>query len=173
MVGVKTSEVVIRTSKGETDMNHLRKILPLLPAVALALMLSPRAKADAWNQKVVLTFSGPVEIPGQVLSPGTYVFKLMDSPSDRNIVQVYNRHETHCYGTFQTVPDFHLRYAEKPLIFFGERAAGAPEAVRAWLYPGFQYGHQFIYPRSQAKALARANHQPVASLPDGEPVSTN
>jgi len=41
----------------------------------------PQAKADEWDQKTVFTFSGPVEIPGQVLNSGTYVFKLMDSQS--------------------------------------------------------------------------------------------
>jgi hypothetical protein len=34
-----------------------------------------RASADDFDQKTVFTFSGPVEIPGQVLSAGTYVFK--------------------------------------------------------------------------------------------------
>jgi hypothetical protein len=37
-----------------------------------------RALADEWNQKTIVTFSGPVEIPGQVLDAGTYVFKLAD-----------------------------------------------------------------------------------------------
>ena len=54
-------------------------------------VMPPQARADEWNQKTVFTFSGPVEIPGQVLQPGTYVFKLADSASDRNIVEVLTR----------------------------------------------------------------------------------
>src|SRR5271157_4767708 len=95
-----------------------------------------RANADERNQKTIFTFSGPVEIPGQVLDPGTYVFKLMDSPSDRNIVQVFNKDENHLYGTFLAVPDYRLKPAGKSIITFEERAADAPEAVRAWFYPG-------------------------------------
>jgi len=132
----------------------------------------PQAKADEWNQKTVFTFSGPVEIPGQVLIQGTYVFKLMDSQSDRNIVQVFNKDENHLYGTFLTVPDYRLKPAGKPIITFEERTAGSPEAVKAWFYPGENFGHDFVYPRVKAMALAKANNQPVASMPTELAVNT-
>jgi hypothetical protein len=125
----------------------------------------PRAKADEWNQKTVFTFSGPVEVPGQVLLPGAYVFKLMDSQSDRSIVQVFNKNENHLYGTFLTIPDYRLKPAGKPIITFEERATGSPEAVKAWFYPGENYGHEFVYPKAKAVQLAKANNQPVASMP--------
>ena len=128
--------------------------------------IAPQAKADEWNQKTIFTFSGPVEIPGQVLDPGTYVFKLMDSPSDRNIVQVFDKDETRLYGTFLAIPDYRLKPAGKPIITFEERAAGSPEAVRAWFYPGENYGHQFVYPKAKAVELAQTNNQPVASMPN-------
>jgi hypothetical protein len=124
----------------------------------------PQAKADEWNQKTVFTFNGPVEIPGQVLEPGTYVFKLMDSMSDRDIVQVFNKNENHLYGTFLAIPDYRLKPTGKPIITFEERAAGSPEAVKAWFYPGFNYGHEFVYPKVKAVALAKANKQPVPSM---------
>ena len=72
--------------------------------LALLMTAPPQARADVWNQKTVVTFSGPVEIPGQQLPAGTYVFKLLDSQSDRNVVQVFDKSETHLYGTFLTVP---------------------------------------------------------------------
>jgi hypothetical protein len=125
----------------------------------------PQVKADEWNQKTVFTFSGPVEVPGQVLSPGTYVFKLMDSQSDRHIVQVFNKNENHLFGTFLTIPDYRLKPAGKSIITFEERAAGSPEAVKAWFYPGQNYGHEFVYPKVKAVELAKANNQPVASMP--------
>ena len=125
----------------------------------------PQAKADEWDQKTVFTFSGPVEIPGQVLLPGTYVFKLMDSQSDRSIVQVFNKNENHLYGTFLTIPDYRLKPAGKSIITFEERATGSPEAVKAWFYPGENYGHEFVYPKVKAVQLAKANNQPVASMP--------
>jgi len=117
------------------------------------------------GSETVFTFNGPVEIPGQVLQPGTYVFKVMDSQSDRNIVQVFNKSENHLFGTFLTIPDYRLKAKGKTVITFEERAAGAPEAVKAWFYPGDNYGHEFVYPKVKALELAKANNQPVASMP--------
>jgi hypothetical protein len=124
-----------------------------------------RANADEWDQRTIFTFSGPVEVPGQVLNAGTYVFKLADSTSDRNIVQVFNKDENHLCGTFLTIPDYRLKRAGKTIITFDERPVGTPEAVRAWFYPGDNYGHDFVYPKARAVALAKANNQPVASMP--------
>src|SRR5580658_485662 len=144
-------------------MNRSRMIV--FVCVAVLGTVFPQAKADDWNQKTVFSFSGPVEVPGQVLEPGTYVFKLMDSQSDRNIVQVFNKREDHLFGTFLTIPDYRLKPAGKTIITFEERAEGSPEAVRAWFYPGQNYGHQFVYPKARAVELAKANNQPVASMP--------
>jgi hypothetical protein len=145
---------------------YMKAIVFGLGIVAGAALMAARVNADEWNEKTIFTFSGPVEIPGQVLDAGTYVFKLADSESDRNIVQVFNEDESHLYGTFLTVPDYHLQRSGKTIINFEERAAGDPEAVRSWFYPSDNYGHDFVYPRAKAAALAKANNQPVASMPD-------
>ena len=145
---------------------YLKAAVFCLGIVAGAALMAVRANADEWNQKTVFTFSGPVEIPGQVLDGGTYVFKVVDSDSDRNVVQVFSEDENHLYGTFLTVPDYRLQPPGKTIINFEERAAGDPEAVKAWFYPGDNYGHDFVYPKAKAAALAKANHQPVASMPD-------
>ena len=139
--------------------------LLLLAGTAVLGSLMPTAKADDWDQKTTFTFSGPVEIPGQVLPAGTYVFKLANSSSDRNIVQVFNRDQNHLYGTFLAIPDYRLKPAARPIITFEERAAGSPEAVKAWFYPGQNYGHDFVYPKPKAVALAKANNVPVPSMP--------
>jgi LPXTG-motif cell wall-anchored protein len=135
------------------------RVVPAVCAGLLAAMLPlPQAKADAWDQKTIFTFSAPVEIPGQVLTPGTYVFKLADSQSDRNIVQVFNKNENHLYGTFLAIPDYRLRPTGKPVITFEERAAGAPPAVKAWFYPGDNYGHEFLYHKVRAVETAQATN---------------
>jgi hypothetical protein len=137
-----------------------------LACVGVLGMMLPQAKADEINQKTIFTFNRPVEIPGQVLSPGTYVFKIMDSLVDRDIVEVFNKDENHLYGTFLAIPDYRLKLSGKPIITFEERAAGSPEAVQAWFYPGDNYGHEFVYPKVKALELAKANNRPVASMPN-------
>jgi hypothetical protein len=146
----------------------ITKIATYFSAGLLAFCVAnpPRARADEWDQKTVFTFNAPVEIPGRVLDPGTYVFKLADSQTDRNIVEVFNKNENHLYGIFLAIPDYRLRPSGEPIITFEERAADAPEAVKAWFYPGDNYGHEFVYPKVKAMALAKANNQPVPSMPN-------
>lgn len=145
-------------------MNSIRMMTVV--CVGLLGIMTPRAKADDWNQETVFTFNAPVEVPGRVLGPGTYVFKLADSQADRNIVEVFNKDENHLYGIFLAIPDYHLRPAGEPIVTFEERAAGAPPAVKAWFFPGENYGHEFVYPKVKATALAKANNEPVASMPN-------
>ena len=146
-------------------MNRMKARAILFVGIGLMGGIAQRAAADENDQKIVFTFSGPVEVPGQVLSAGTYVFKLMDSPADRNIVQVFSKDEKHLYGTFLAVPDERLRPAGKPIITFDERPADSPEAVKAWFYPGDNTGHAFVYPKPKAVALAKANNTSVPSMP--------
>jgi len=146
-------------------MNQMKTRVMLFVGLGLLGGIVQRAGADDFDQKTVFTFSGPVEIPGQVLSAGTYVFKLADSSSDRNIVQVFNKDETNLYGTFLAIPDYRIKPAGKTIITFEERPAGSPEAVKAWFYPGENYGRDFVYPKPKATALAKANHTPVPSMP--------
>jgi hypothetical protein len=145
-------------------MNRLQTKLILLAGL-VAIGLQPRAWADTWNHKTIFTFSEAIEIPGQVLPAGTYVFKLANSNSNRNIVQVFDKSETRIFGTFLAIPDYRLRASDKSIIRFEERPAGAPQAVKAWFYPGKTYGHEFVYPKTTALALAKANNTPVPSMP--------
>lgn len=87
-----------------------------------------------------------------MLPTGTYIFKVADSQSDRNIVQVFSKDQVHLYGTFLTIPDQRLRPAGKTIITLGEGPAGSPEAIRSWFYPGQTLGHDFVYPKPKAVA---------------------
>src|SRR6266851_6822666 len=104
-------------------MNRTRAKVILLVGLGFLGGMVPRATADESDQKTIFTFSGPVEIPGQVLPAGTYVFKLADSQSDRDIVQVFSKDEEHLYGTFLAIPDRRLRSAGKAIITFEETPA--------------------------------------------------
>ena len=115
------------------------------------------ARADEWNRKTTLTFSQPVEIPGLVLPAGTYIFKLVDSISDRHIVQVFAQDGTEILATIMTIPDYRLKVSEDTVIRFREVPAGSPEAIRAWFYPGSTLGNEFVYPKVRAAQLARAS----------------
>ena len=129
------------------------------------------AEAGDWDRKTVITFSGPVEIPGVhltgwgVLPAGTYVFKILDSQSDRHIVQIFNQDETTIYATILAIPNYRLKATDKTVVTFRERPAGEPEALRAWFYPGRNWGEEFVYPKAKAMELAKTTNTPVLFTP--------
>jgi hypothetical protein len=153
--------------------------IALLGAIA-----TPGAKADDWNKKTVVTFSAPVEIPGvhltgwKILPAGTYVFKLLDSQSDRHIVQIFSKDEKTVIATILAIPNYRLKATDKTVITFRERPAGEPEAIRAWFYPGMEWGEEFVYPKARAVELSKTENAPVlftaAEIPVevAEPVMT-
>src|SRR6185503_12031427 len=124
---------------------------------------------QGWDKRTMVTFSAPVEIPGisaQVLPAGTYVFRLMNSPSDRHIVQILNKDETHLYANILAIPNWRLKPTDKTVMTFAERAAGEPQAIRAWFYPGDNFGQEFVYPKKKAIELAKVANLPVLYLPE-------
>lgn len=108
----------------------------------------PRTQADGWNKTTQLTFSEPVEVPGCVLPAGTYSFSLVDSfLSDRDVVQIWNSDRTHLITTVLAISDYRLTPKGRTVIQFEEQSSGGPEALKAWFYPGDNYGVEFVYPR--------------------------
>jgi hypothetical protein len=159
-------------SQGRKEKMKLFKAAATVCCMALtAVILAPGARADDWNRKTTITFSGPVEIPGVhltgwgVLPAGTYVFKILDSLSDRHIVQIFNQDETMIYATILAIPNYRLKATDKTVMTFSERPAGEPEALRAWFYPGRNWGEEFVYPKARAMTLAKAGNTPVLFTP--------
>src|ERR1035437_2964923 len=149
-------------------MKRLTFVAMMCCFVFVALAITPQVKADEYNKKTTMTFSEPFEVPGvgaQVLPAGTYVFKLVDSVVDRDIVQVTSTDEKHVYTTILAIPNYRLKATDKTVLTFGERGAGQPEAIKAWFYPGETWGQQFVYPKSRAIELAKIVKEPVLAMP--------
>ncbi len=151
-------------------MKCFRTFILLGFAGLLLVTLVSNSRADEWDKATKITFNAPVELPGVVLQPGTYLFKLLDSPANRDIVQVFSEDRSKIYDTILAVPDYRLEPTGKTVVTFEERTAGSPEAVKAWFYPGDQYGLEFVYPKPRAVQLAQANNQHVPATP--APVAT-
>jgi hypothetical protein len=130
------------------------------------------AMADEQDKATQLTFSEPVEVPGQVLPAGTYWFVLADSDSDRNAVQIWNADRMHLVTTILAIPDYRLKARGKTVINFEERAADQPEAIHSWFYPGDNYGEEFVYPKARAMQLAKQTNRPVLSMRDDRASNT-
>ena len=129
-----------------------------------SLMIPGAAMADQWNKKTYITVGEPIQVPGKVLQPGRYVMKLMESPSNRHVVQIYNDREDQLQTTVLAIPNYRLQPTGKTEFQWWETPAGQPKALRAWFYPGDNFGQQFVYPNTRATELAKRNNKNVLSM---------
>jgi hypothetical protein len=123
--------------------------------------LIPRAHADAWDKMTIVNVNEPIIAGNKVLDPGTYIWKLLDSPSNRHIVQIYDRDQRHLETTVLALPNYRLHPQGNTQFSFWETPAGIPKAVRAWFYPGDNFGQEFPYPKKLVAQLASAAPAPV------------
>jgi hypothetical protein len=146
----------------------MKKML-LFSALATC-FLAGTVSADVWNKKTKVTFSAPVQVPGPhtangvvTLTPGTYVFRLVHSDSNRHVVEVTNTREDKVLSTILAIPDYRINASSKTVMYFSERMSGAPVALKSWFYPGDNFGQRFVYPKVKAQEIAAAINQPVPS----------
>jgi hypothetical protein len=148
----------------EIDMKFVKTIFAVFALTLLGATLSTGARADEWNKKTVMTFNQPVEIPGQILPAGTYTFVLLDSPSDRHIVQIFNADGSQIIATVLAINNYRLKPTGDTVVKFAERSGDNPEALKGWFYPGDNFGQEFVYPKQRAVELALLAKEPVPAL---------
>lgn len=139
------------------------KTLAFASIIGLATFGSTAALADEWNKKTIMTINEPIQVPGKVLAPGKYVMRLLDSPSNRHIVQIYDATEQHLQTTVLAIPNYRLQPTGDTRFTFWETPAGQPKALRSWFYPGDNFGQEFAYPKEAAVAIAQTNNQSVVT----------
>ncbi len=145
-------------------MNSVKAVFCLLAVSLTGAAAMPSARADEWNKKTIVTFSQSVEVPGKVLPAGTYTFQLLDSPSDRHIVQIFNADGSQIIATILAINNYRLQPTGETVMKFGERAGDSPEALRAWFYPGDNFGQEFVYPKARAIQLALTTNKIVPAV---------
>jgi hypothetical protein len=138
-------------------------------AGALALSFAGSIAAQPVDQRTYFTFSGPFELPGgKTLPAGKYTFRIMDSPSNRHIVQVMSQDGRQLHATVLAIPAQRQDPPSDPEIRFMEAPSNTPPAIRTWWYPGRTIGHEFIYPKDQARRLATRQSEPVLTVAGNE-----
>jgi hypothetical protein len=145
---------------------RINKLYIMLGAIiAFGLFFEITAHADPADQATTITFNAPVEIPGEVLPAGTYLFRLVDKRSDQEVVQILNSDGTKLYKMLMTVPAVRQQPTSDTVITLAEQGSGAPDALLTWYYPGSLIGHEFMYPGREEKKLAQDRLQTVAANP--------
>jgi hypothetical protein len=141
-----------------------RKAIWIGLALSVLGFASVSAGQGNFDKKTVLTFDQPVEVPGHVLPAGTYTFVLATPFGDRHVVEIRSADGSKVIAAVAAIPNYRLRSTDKTVIRFREQPSGAPEAIRAWFYPGDNYGQEFVYPKRRAVVLAKVTNEPLPAL---------
>jgi hypothetical protein len=140
---------------------------PFLGATTAALVLSAgvaMAQGIVPDRSTIVTISAPVSVPGVVLPAGEYLFRLADSNTNRNIVQIYDKDRTRIFATLIAVPAERNEPSGDAVITFRETPANQAPALRYWYFAGEKAGNEFAYPKQQAIEIARASHESVMAI---------
>ena len=152
-------------------MKTLQNLAFAAVAGCIGLAMLPSLQADTWNKKTTLTITEPLEVPDCctadhtiILQPGEYVMVLVDSLSDRHIVRIFDKDQMHVMTTILAIPNYRLQVTDKTVFQYWEVPAGQPRALRAWFYPGDNFGQEFAYPKQKAVAIAAFVKAPVPAI---------
>jgi hypothetical protein len=129
--------------------------------IALALFFELAAHADEVDHATVITFTQPIQIPGQVLPKGSYLFKLTDTESMQHVVQIFSSDQTVPYGTFLTSSTNLQEPANDTELTFAEPEAGGSAVLLKWFYPGSVTGNEFVYSKQTEKQLAQDRQETI------------
>jgi len=139
-----------------------------LSVCCLALSFAFVVSASDWDKRTVITLHEPLIVAGVpvvTLEPGKYVMRLLNSPSNRHIVQIFNDREDKLFTTVLAIPNYQLEPKDKTGFAFWETPAGNPNALRAWFYPGDNFGQEFVYPKGLAAKIAQEVGATVIATP--------
>lgn len=151
------------------DSLHVRRVFAALCGMAIATgLIVHRAHADQRDKKTVLTVTEPIQVTDKLLEPGKYVFKLLNSSSDRHIVQIFNDDQSRLIDTVFAIPNYRLQPTGDSRFTFWETPRGNAMALRAWFYPGDNFGQEFPYPKHLA-TIEAASVTTVPPLPAAQP----
>jgi hypothetical protein len=143
------------------------RLKSLLVASAAAVVLAGGIAAGQGvlpDRSTIVTISAPVSIPGTVLPAGEYLFKLADTNASRNVVQIFDKDRAKIFATLIAVSAQRNEPEGEAVITFHETPANQPPALHYWYYAGEKDGQEFVYPKSQAIAIARASRESVMAM---------
>ena len=142
------------------SLSHIRITSALVTLGLTASLVAPRANADEWNKRTILTVNQTIQVRDTVLEPGQYVLQLLNSSSERHVVQIFNGDQSRIIGTVIAISKQRTQPTGDSQFTFWETPDGSAKAMRAWFYPGDTIGQEFPYPKHSHLVAAVENPAP-------------
>jgi len=145
----------------------MKVLSALLVATAAGFLATSTVQAGQWDKLTKISIAEPVRLPTITLQPGNYRLKLMESAANRHIVEVEDENGKGL-AIILAIPNYRLQPTGKTEFQFWETPAGETKAIRAWFYPGDNFGQEFAYPKDEAAKIAAYAHTEVPSIADAK-----
>ncbi|MGA8036649.1 MAG: hypothetical protein WA823_18855 [Candidatus Acidiferrales bacterium] len=128
--------------------------------------------ADDPEKKAVVAVQSPMEIPGTVLQPGSYVFKQSGAHAGWVIVQIYDQRESTLVTTVLAYPNPKLTSNSETVMTYSAPGSSG-QVLEAVTFPGDAMPDQFAYPAAEADRIGAANRLriPTTGTNDAYPSS--
>lgn len=123
-----------------------RTVAAAFGAVVLGLAMEAGSQATSVGRATLLSFNGPVALPGITLPAGSYMFERALPGDNAHIVRVSSANRKTVYLTTYTqlVPRPDGLPVDR-LVMLGEASPGMAPPIKAWFPSGERQGHAFIY----------------------------
>jgi len=122
------------------------RLLAICTGAVLAFALSVSVDASIHGSTSnTITVHKAVALPGVVLTPGEYVFEILNTGSTGHVVRVASRNGNTTRYLGLTMGIERSDRPGAPSFVLGEAPAGEPQPIRAWFPDGLNRGEQLLY----------------------------
>ncbi len=125
--------------------------------LVMAVSLPALAQGGRGTKQSEVTFKVPTMVPGKLLDPGTYWFRVAQTEGTNNqLVQVIDKSTNKVVKTFMTIPRYNfpeLKTGKADFVMYGESGC-TPQAVKFWAHLADQTALEFIYTKKEAAQIA-------------------
>ena len=127
---------------------RVRRIVHTLCGIVVLGVLATSTTGAITNARrtTYFTFKTAVALPGVTLSPGAYVFEVLNPDTGGDVIRVMNRERNKTY-TMQLT-----RFVHRPAwgdlkatISLGEAPTGTPQPIKTWFPESETTGREFLY----------------------------
>ena len=105
-----------------------------------------------WDDRSLLTFSGPVSLPSVTLPAGTYLFRFPSLNTSRDVIQVLSEDRKNVFAMVYTIPAYRQTASNEIEVVFKETRADLPRAIQAIFPPFERTGYEFVYPNESGSS---------------------
>lgn len=121
----------------------------------------------------VMNTTEPLIVSKTVLPPGGHIWKLVDSQSNRDIVQITDEATNRVEAVIFAVPNYREVITSDNEIGYWETPVGYAKSVRSWFLPGESFGQEFPYSKKVVLSTGRLIPRLIPAKVQMEPVSSS